>query len=298
MQILLIGLLTFISLTTLAKPRVIATTADVYAVVKAIAGDDVELDTIAKGTQDPHFIETKPSYMVKLSRADVVVANGLALESGWLPSLIRGARNPKLTKEGGLIELGKFIQPLDVQTGGVSRAQGDVHPDGNPHFTLDPIRLAEIAPRLAEKLSALIPDQKEKLQERAQAFAKDLQAKTQSWQKRIDKLSNKKLVTYHNSLAYFCNRFGLSVVTVLEPKPGIPPSATHILNVIETMKREKVRAILVDNFFDPKIAERVAKDVPNSSVNVVGIAVGSTPKLASVQDVTEQLISVLEQANK
>jgi zinc/manganese transport system substrate-binding protein len=287
--------MTLFSATAEAKVKVIATTTDVAALVRVVGGDAIELETIARGTQDPHFIETKPSYMVKFARADLVIANGLSLEVGWLPSLIRGARNPKIQPDSkGYLELGASIEPLDIPAGKVTRAMGDVHPDGNPHFTLDPVQMAKLAPVVAARLGDFDPASKAAFTARAEAFAKQTEEKMKVWQERAVRLAQKKVVTYHSSLTYFLKRFGLEARAYLEPKPGIPPSAAHILAVIDTMKKERIRTILVDNFFEPKIAERVAKDVPDARVEVVGIAVESKPELNSLADVTEQLISALE----
>ncbi len=282
-----------------AKLKVVAATTDVAALVRAVGGDDVDVETIARGTQDPHYIEAKPSYMTKLAKADLVIANGLGLEIGWLPNLIRGARNPKLNPGGaGYMELGLLVRPLEVPAGEVTRAMGDVHPEGNPHFTLDPERAAALAAPLAEKLGRLAPEAKTRFSERAVAFAKSTREKLKGWAERVAKLPTRKVVTYHSSLSYFADRFGLDVVGYLEPKPGIPPSAAHVLEVIAAMKRERVKIVLVDNYFDPKIADRVAKGVPGARVEAVGIAVESASGLNTLADVTEGLISALERGAK
>ncbi len=278
-----------------AKLHVVATTSDISSLVGEVGGDDIELDAIAKGTQDPHTIDPKPSFMLKMSKADLVVANGLSLEVGWLPSLIQGARNPKIRSDApGYLDLGPSADPIDLPRAAVTRAMGDVHPDGNPHYTLDPIRTGKLALVIAEKLGSLDPDKKTKYVERASAFKTKMELKAKDWQERIKKSGITKVVTYHPSLNYFLDRFGIQGVAFLEPKPGIPPTAHHILSVMEIVKQQKVPLILVDNFYDPKIAGRIVQEVPSVQVRTVGIAVGSSPELKNLFDVTENLVIAIE----
>ncbi|MEK7357764.1 MAG: metal ABC transporter substrate-binding protein [Bdellovibrionota bacterium] len=278
-----------------AKLKVVTSTADLRALVHEVTQEKADVASIAKGSQDPHFIEAKPSYMVLVRDADLVVTNGLSLEIGWIPSLLRGARNPKvISGAAGNLDLGSLVEPLDRPTGAVSRSQGDVHPEGNPHFTLDPVRNASLATKIAERLSELDPPNKESYQKNAAAFGERMNAKVADWKRRLAATKVQKIVTYHPTLNYFMDRFGLTVPTYLENKPGIPPTAQHILSVIETVKRDGIKLILVDNFFDTKIADRVAKDVPGVRVVSVGVSVDSTPELKKLDDVTEQLVRVIE----
>ena len=283
------------SLQAQAKLNVVATTTDLGAIVQAVAGDSISLSVIAKGSQDPHYIEAKPSYMIKLRDADLLVSNGLSLEIGWLPSLIRGARNPKVNPGSrGNLDLGSMIDPIEKPTGDISRAMGDVHPDGNPHFTLDPIRDGDLALKVAERLSDLDPSGKAGYTSRAAGYRDKLVKKTAEWQKRIEATGIKEVVTYHPSLDYFVDRFHLKVPINLEAKPGVPPTTQHILDVIEQVKKDKIKIILVDNFFDTKIADRVAKDAPGVRVESIGNAVDSAPGLKTTSDVIEALVQAFE----
>lgn len=280
-----------------AKLNVVATTADIAALVKVVAGDAVNLSQIAKGSQDPHYIEAKPSYMVKMRDADLIVSNGLSLEIGWLPTLIKGARNPKISLTAkGYLELGSLITTLDQPSENITRAMGDVHPEGNPHFTLDPVRLSELAVKIADKLSELDATNKAIYAANAKLFQESVSKKMADWTLRIQKTEIKELVTYHPSLNYFLNRFSLKAPIYLEAKPGVPPSAQHVLKVINTMKKQNIKLILVDSFFDTKIAERIIKDVPQAKVISVGISVESQPGLNKLEDVTEQLVKAVESA--
>lgn len=290
-------LLLIISCSAQAKLNVVATTSDIAALTTAIAGDVINLSQIARGSQDPHYIEAKPSFMVKMRDADLIIANGLSLEIGWLPTLIKGARNPNIsTTSKGYLELGSLITPLKNPSGPITRALGDVHPDGNPHFTLDPVHMTELGFKVADKLSDLDQTHKELYQDNAKKFQEMISKKVTDWRKRLHASGVKSVVTYHSSMNYFLERFELNVPIYLEAKPGIPPSAKHIISVIETMKKENIKLILVDSFFDTKIAERIAKEVPKTKVVTVGIAVNSLPSLNTLEDVYEQLVTAIESA--
>jgi zinc/manganese transport system substrate-binding protein len=278
-----------------AKLNVVATTTDLAALAREVGGDATEVEAIARGTQDPHFIEAKPSFMTKVSRADLVVAMGLELEIGWLPSIVRGARNPKvLPGNKGYLEVGPGIPVLEKATGAVTRAEGDVHPDGNPHFNLDPLRMGTAAGLLAERLGELDAANAAGYRQRAAALKTRLEAKTKEWRERVAATGVKSVVTYHKTLTYFLDRFGLRGAAVLEPKPGIPPTAPHIVEVIELVKREHVPLILVENYFDPAPAQRVARDAPGTRVAIVPVAVDGAPGTGTTEALIEALVQAIE----
>lgn len=278
-----------------AKIQVIATLPDLGVLAQEVGGDAVTVESIAKGTQDPHFIEAKPSYMVKVSKADLLISAGLSLEIGWLPSLIQGARNPKVKAgEPGYLELGLNMDPLEVPQGNISRAGGDVHPDGNPHFYIDPIRLGKAAGLIADRLSQLDPSHAADFQGRATAFADRMKKKTEEWKKRIEKSGVKKVVSYHKTLTYFFNRFGLENVARLEPKPGIPPTSAHILEVVQVMKQQKVKLILVENFFDPTVTKKILGEVPDARSVTVPVDVGGESGINTNEELIERLVRAVE----
>jgi zinc/manganese transport system substrate-binding protein len=275
--------------------RVITTTSDLNAIASEVGGQDVESEAICKGAQDPHFIEPKPSFMVKASRADLIIAVGMGLEVGWLPNIVRGARNPAVNPGGkGYLEVGSSVQPLEVPTGSISRADGDVHPEGNPHVTLDPIRAGEIALLIAKKFGELDAPHAARYNERAQALQKRLTDKTKSWSERIAKSKVAKVVTFHKTLTYFLDRFKIGNPMILEPLPGLPPTAKHVMDVINLVKSDKIPLILVENFFDPTVADRIHKDAPDTRVAVVPVAVGGEDKIKSIDEVYENLVTVIE----
>lgn len=278
-----------------AKINVVATTADIAALVKVVAGDAINLSQIARGSQDPHYIEAKPSFMVKMRDADLLITNGLSLEVGWLPTLLKGARNPKIAiSSKGYLELGTLTSALEKPEGQISRAMGDVHPDGNPHFMLDPVRQAELALKIADRLSEIDPDHKTIYLTNAKSFEASITKKVIAWTQRVQQTGIKKILTYHRSLNYFLNRFAIEAPIYLEAKPGLPPSAQHIIAVIDIVKKQNIKLILVDSFFDTKIADRVRKESPNTKVISVGTSVESLPGLNTLEDVTEQLVAALE----
>ena len=283
------------SATANAKLSVVTTTTDLKALVDEVGGEFVNADCIAKGTQDPHFIEAKPSYMTKMSKADLVVAVGLDLEVGWLPSIVRGARNPKINPgNSGYLEIGPGVDPLEVPTGKISRSEGDVHPFGNPHFSLDPIRMGTGAILLADKLGQLDGAHKAQFTEKAKAFQARMQAKTAAWQARITKSGVKKAVSYHKTLTYFFERFHIENPAILEPKPGIPPTSGHILDVIRIIKEEKIPLILVENYFDPTVTNRIKEEIPAIRTATVAVAVDGAPNVKTLDDLYESLVVAVE----
>ncbi|MBI2520654.1 MAG: zinc ABC transporter substrate-binding protein [Bdellovibrio sp.] len=277
-----------------AKLYVVTTTTDLRALVSEIGQEFVTVDSIAKGTQDPHYIEAKPSFMTKVNRADLLISIGLDLEIGWLPNIIQGARNPKVLKgQKGYLEVGPLVEPLEVPTGKISRAQGDVHPDGNPHVTLDPIRVGQIALFIAERLGQLDLEHQEIFIKNAKIMQTRLQDKVKIWQATIDQSGVKKIVTYHKTLSYFLNRFNLENSAILEPKPGIPPTSGHIIEIIQQIKEQKIPLILVENYFDPTVTEKIKNRVPTVRSATVMVAVDGGPNVSTLDALFEHLVDTI-----
>jgi zinc/manganese transport system substrate-binding protein len=283
-----------IPFTSHSKLKVLTTTTNLKSIVEAVGGDKVDVESFCKGTQDPHYIEAKPSYTLKASRADLLVSEGLELEVGWLPLILRGSRNPKLLSgnEGSFVA-GDYIETLEKPTSLISKADGDVHPEGNPHFLLDPVNAVIIAEKLKDKLKKLDADNSNEYESNFRKFSGDLNSKLSEWKKRIR--IGKKVITYHKTLTYFYHRFGIINVSLLEPKPGVPPSASHILDVMKNAKKEGVKLVLVENYFDPTVANRVAKDVEGLKVDIVPVSVNGGPKISNLFDLYERLVSSVEE---
>lgn len=284
-----------VSLAAFAGPiQVATTTPDLASLVQKVGGESVAVFSLSKGTQDPHHLEAKPSLMVKLRTVDLVVSQGLELESAWLSPLIQGSRNPGLNTPRGQLEIGPAIDPIEVKGPNLSRAEGDVHPGGNPHFQLDPLRMALAGKQIAARLGELRPEKKSEFELRAEQLQKQLQDKTEEWKKRIDKTGLREIVTYHKTFSYFCSRFGLICSLQIEPKPGIPPSASHLLTVIDEIKKRKVKLVWIENIYDDVAAKKLQSAIPGLKVDSVPVSVGGAPQTEDTLQLIEKLVTSVE----
>ena len=241
-----------------AKLNVVATLPDYGAVAAEIGGDKVEVTVMAKPTEDPHFVDARPSFVVKLKNADVLIEGGAELEIGWLPPLLQGARNAKIgTGAPGRVVVSAGLHLMNVPAN-VTRAAGDVHALGNPHFMIDPIIAKVVAQNIANAYARVDAANAETYQANYKKFETTINAKLQEWGKVMLPFKGQSVVAYHDSWVYFAHRFGLNIEIFLEPKPGIPPSPSHLAEVIGKMKSEKVKAIIVEPHHNRKIAEKVA----------------------------------------
>jgi ABC-type Zn uptake system ZnuABC Zn-binding protein ZnuA len=239
--------------------RVVATTPDLAAIVKAVGGAAVEVQMLAKATEDPHYVDARPSHVVTLNRADVLVFGGADLETGWLAPLLQSARNPKIAPgAAGRISAAEGISLLERPLA-LDRTGGDVHALGNPHFLLDPRNAGIVAARIGESLAQLAPASAVAIRGRAQAFAATLTTKQAEWRAMLAPFAGAPIVTYHRDFVYLAATFNLQVVETLEPKPGIAPSPAHLAQVIATMKSRNARVIMVQPFQNRRTAETVAR---------------------------------------
>ncbi len=267
---LVVGL-AFVSLvsTAQAKLNVVCTTPDIASLAQAVGGDKVEITTLARPTEDPHFVDAKPSFIVKLNRADALIEGGAELEVGWLPPLLTGARNAKLASGApGYLRANEGVQMLEVPTS-LDRSEGDIHAAGNPHFLVDPENAKIITRHIAEAFCKLDAANCASYQANLKKFLDELAAKMVEWQKQLAPFKGQQLVAYHNSWVYFAKRFGLQINVFLEPKPGIPPSPAHLASVITKMKADKTHVIIVDPYLNRRTAETVAR---NTDATVVDVA--------------------------
>ena len=263
-----------------SKLNVVTATEDLAAISREIGGDRVNVDSIAKGYQDPHFVEPKPSFLLKLQKADLLEVVGLQLEIGWLPPLQTQSRNPKIqVGSAGYLDVSQFCQILEIPTGQITRAMGDVHPLGNPHYWLDPDNGRRIAKALQNKFSQMQTADAPYFAQRYADFDQRLTAAEKGWEARMAPYRNRKVITYHKSWPNFCERFGLNVVDYVEPKPGIPPSPSHTLELINTMKRENIRLMLVEPYFDLRTPNSIAN-------NTGGEVVVLMPSVGGVKEIT------------
>lgn len=260
-----------------AAVRVVTTTTDLAAIVREVGGDRVEVLSIAAGHQDPHFVDAKPSYLVKLQRADLFVQVGLELEAGWAPNLLANARNAKIQPGGpGFVDASEGIDRLQVPTT-ADRSQGDIHPYGNPHYWLDPANGRAIAANVAAGLARVDPANAAAYEAGRAAFVGRLDAAIARWAGLARPLAGLPVVAYHNSWPFLERRFGFRVVGFVEPKPGIPPSGRYVAELAESMKRDGVRLILMSTFYDQKTADLVAR-LSGAEVVTLANSVGGLPE--------------------
>ena len=256
---LLLTFLVFSPAAEAKKLNVITSTTDLAALAQEVGGDRINVESIAKGYQDPHFVEAKPSFLLKLRSADLLIAVGLELEIGWLPPLVTQSGNPRIQPgAGGYLDTSQFAEILEIPKGQITRAMGDVHPQGNPHYWLDPDNGRRIAKGIADKLGQMDQADASYFQQRYQDFDKRLAEAQKRWQAQMQPYANRKVVTYHNSWPNFAHAFHLNVVGYVEPRPGIPPSPSHTLDLIQAMKRDGVKLILVEPYFDSKTPNSIA----------------------------------------
>jgi zinc/manganese transport system substrate-binding protein len=266
----LLGCLLFAALCepALAKLNVVATTADLASIAKAIGDDRIDLTVLAKPTEDPHFVDAKPSLILKLNRADVVVEGGAELEIGWLPRLLDESRNAKLAASAaGHVLCSQGVALKEIPST-LDRSKGDIHAAGNPHYIVDPVNARIVARNIADAFCALDDKSAAAYRANLQKFTEALDAKLLEWQKKLEPFKGQQVVAYHNSWLYFGDRFGLNIDLFLEPKPGVPPTPKHLAEVIVKMKTDKVHVILVDPYLDRRTAETVAVKTDATVVDV------------------------------
>ncbi len=243
-----------------AAVRVVSSIPTLGSLAKEVGGDRVEVQSLAKGYQDPHFVEPKPSLMLLLNRADLLLYVGLELEIGWLPPLVLGSRNPKIqTGESGSLDCSRAIPVLDIPTTKVDRSMGDIHPQGNPHYWLPPANAKIIAREIAQRLSQIDPGGSAIYQQNLAAFNDRVDAAVKKWQPMTAKVRGTKIVTYHKSWTYMSQWLGLQEIGYLEPKPGIPPDPDHLFRLIQAMRAEHVQLVLAEDFYNLNTARLVAE---------------------------------------
>ena len=242
-----------------AKLNVVTSTADLASLTREVGGDRVEVTSVARGYQDPHFVESKPSFLLLLRKADLLEVVGLDLEIGWLPPLIDQSRNAKIRPgAAGYLDLSRGVEILDRPAGAVNRSMGDVHAGGNPHYWLDPANAVRIAIQIEKKLEELRPADAAYFQKRLATFRTRMNDANKRWGAMMAPYRGAKIVTYHRSWSNFVKRFGLNVVGFVEPKPGVPPSPSHTFELIRMMKAQKIKAIVMEPYFDHKTPQSIA----------------------------------------
>ncbi len=278
------------------KLKVITTLTDLASLTQEVGGDKVDVEALAKGYQDPHFVEPKPSFLLKLRNTDLLILVGLDLEIGWLPPLITQSGNGKIQPAGqGYLDASQFAQILEIPQGKVTRAEGDVHPLGNPHYWLDPNNGRRIARGIANKLGELDPADAAYFQQRYQDFEKRLLEAEKRWDAEMAPYRGRKIVTYHRSWPNFAEHFGLDVIGYVEPRPGIPPTPSHTIELVNLMKRENVKIVLVEPYFDLKTPNSIASMTGGKVVQMMP-SVGGKPEITDYFKLFDYDINLLKQA--
>ena len=302
MLFIILMLTNFITSDSYAKDKIqiLATTTDLKSIAEFIGGDEVKVDSICKGYQDPHFVEAKPSFMIKAKKADLFIRVGLELEIGYEELIINGSRNQKIRiGQLGHLDTSEGASLLEVPTTTkIDRSMGDVHPMGNPHYWLDPLNVKVIASNIANRLSEISPKDALYFKKNLSEFNKKIDEKLIEWRGRLAPFKGENIAIYHRSWPYFVNRFGLVASCELEPKPGIPPSPGHLKEVIDRITEENIKVILMEVFYDEKPAKFVAEQ-SGAKVVVVPNSVGGTKEAKdyfSLMDIiVERLAEALEQ---
>ncbi len=280
-----------------AKLKVVATLPDFAAIARDVGGENVEVTALAKPTEDPHFVDARPSFVVKLREADVLIDGGAELEIGWLPPLLQNARNPKIqVGQPGRVQASQGIRLMEVPAE-LSRAAGDVHALGNPHFMVDPIIAKAVAQHIANAFAAIDPAHAAAYQTNEKQFETTINAKLQEWGAKLLPYHGQSLVAYHDSWPYFAHRFGFNIAIFLEPKPGIPPSPSHLAEVIAQIKAQKIKAILVEPYHNRKIAEKVAQETGAKVVDFAQFP-GALPNTGTYVKLIDALVNNLAAALK
>jgi len=278
-----LGLLALASSRLEAAINVVTSTEDLAAITREVGGDKVKVDALGKGYQDPHFVEAKPSFILKLNKADLLVVVGRELEIGWLPPLIDQSRNARIRPGADYyLDASLTARILEIPTGQITRAMGDVHPLGNPHYWLDPDNGRRIAQAIQAKLAQISPADASYFSQRLADFDKRLAEAEKRWDAMVASYHGLKIVTYHRSWPNFAERFGFEVVGYVEPRPGIPPSPSHTLELIKEMKRLGVKILLVEPYFDVKTPESIGRET-GAKVLVM------TPSVGGVKEVTDYI---------
>jgi zinc/manganese transport system substrate-binding protein len=281
-----------------APLRVVATTEDLASLAREVGGDRITVVALAKGYQDPHQVDPKPSFILEVSRADVLIAVGRELEIGWLPALVNSSRNAKVQPGGrGYLDASLNVRILEIPTGQITRAMGDVHPQGNPHYWLDPQNGRLMAQAIRDKLCELSPVDKATFEARYTDFDKRLAAAEKRWDAIMAPYKGTKIVTYHNSWPNFMERFGLNVMGYVEPKPGIPAPPAHIIDLIGDMKRDGVKLIIVEPYFDLKTPQTIATQT-GGKVLVLAPSVGGEKEVTDYLQLFEYDVAQLAAALK
>ena len=275
-----------------AKLRVVGTLPDFAAIATELGGDRVDAESIILGTEDPHFVDAKPSHVLRVNRADLLICIGLGLESGWLPVLLTQARNGKVqVGAAGYLDASQFVQVKDVPTK-ADRAMGDVHGDGNPHYYVSPPEMLKVSEAIYQKLVALDPGGRAGYEGRWQAFSKKYQEKMATWKSAVASLAGSKVIEYHKSWIYLLDWLGFISAGALEPKPGIPPSPSHVTELLQQVKGQGVRFVFRENYHADSLSTVFAGKAGAKLLDLPTM-VGAEPGIKTLWDKWDRMVQLL-----
>ena len=259
-----------------AALNVVASIGDFADVAQRVGGDHVVAKSLTRGSEDPHFIGAKPSLMKAVQKADVYVAVGLELEVGWLPVILQGSRNPKIQPGSpGFVDASEGVSIIEKVEGAVDRSQGDIHPEGNPHYYMDPEALVVVSKHLADKFSELDPANKDDYQKNALSFKHQMDGKIAEWRTKLKPFKGAPVVTYHRNMDYFLVRFNINLFGEVEPKGGIPPSPRYLDELAGKMRKSEVRLVLYQPYYDADASRQLAKKAGGVALELPTEAGGS-----------------------
>ncbi len=282
-----------IAATARADLNVVASLPDFGAIAEAIGGKAISVTTIARGSEDPHFVDARPSFVRVLNKADLLIEGGAELELGWLPTLVNSARNPKIQGAGpGRLVLSRYVKLLEVPSGAVDRSQGDVHAAGNPHYWLDPRNGIVIAGQIADALSQLDSGSAESFRKNLAEFSSRLNAKWPDWHKKMEPFRGTKVITYNKTFEYLANAFGLEIVGQLEPRPGIEPTPSHINQLVQKARAAGVKLVIVEPYRPRRDADRVSQAIGARTV-VLPEKTGATPEAKDYISLFDAIVNKL-----
>lgn len=275
-----------------AKVRVVGTLPDFAAIATELGGDRVEAESLIQGTEDPHFVDPKPSHILRVNRADLLISIGLGLESGWLPVLLTQARNGNVqVGASGYLDASQFVQAKEVPVK-ADRAMGDVHGGGNPHYYVSPPEMFKVSEAIYRKLVQLDPDGRAEYDKRWQAFSKKYQEKMAAWKAALAPLAGSKVVEYHKSWIYVLDWLGFTSVGALEPKPGIPPSPSHVTQLLMQVKDQGVRFVFREVYHSDSLSEVFAKKAGAKLLDLPTM-VGAEPGIKTIWDKWDRVVQML-----
>ena len=277
--------------------HVVTTTQDTKSIAELIGGNKVDVFGIATGYQNPHFVDPKPSYIIKLSNADLYVTLGLDLEAGWSPSLLTSSKNKKIQKgSNGYVDASVGVTLMQVPSA-INRSEGDIHIFGNPHYWLDPLNGKVIARNICNGLEKISPENKDFFEANLKTFDAQIDLKIKTWTTAMAGFKGSKVIAYHNEWCYFENRFGLQIIDFMEPKPGIPPTPSQLVKIIKEVKENNIKVIITSPYFTASSSDVVSKQTGAKTL-VLATSVGAFDSIKNYYDLFDYNIKLLSSGLK